>query len=85
MSKASFKKNVYPMVIIFFSDIEKAIGLKINDIIEFRAKNISKSISLSFAEEKGFILQPRKKLTHYTFNILDFLDNFIEKQKKEGI
>ena len=85
MYKASFKKNVYPIVIIFFSDIQECYGIKMTDIIEFRAKNISKSIPLLFAREKGLKIDCRKKLTHYTFNILDFLDNFIEKQKKEGI
>lgn len=84
MYAASFKKNVYPIVIIFFSEIEECYALKMTDIIQFRNENKSKSISLLFAKEKGFKIDCRKKLTHYHFFIEEFLENFIKKEKKEG-
>ena len=78
MNKASYKKNVYPMLIIFFSDIEECYVIKMSDVIEFKAKNISKSIPLLFAREKGFKINSEKKLTHYRFFIEEFLENFIK-------
>lgn len=85
MYKASFKKNVFPILIIFFSDIEKCFAIKMTDIIQFKAEKKSKSISLSFANEKGFKIEPRKLQTHYRFEVINFLDKFIENEKKEGI
>lgn len=70
------KKNVFSVVIIFFQDIEECYVIKISDIIEFKDNSTSKSISLSFAREKGFKIDCRKKLTHYSFNVLDFLENY---------
>lgn len=84
MYNTSSKNYVYPIVIIFFSDISECYALKMTDIIEFRAKNISKSISLLFAKEKGFKIECRKLQTHYRFEIEEFLENFINYTKKEG-
>lgn len=78
MYEASFKKNVFPIVIIFFSELEECYALKMTDIIELRSKNISKSISLLFAREKGFRVKSRKRQTHYRFEVEDFLENFIK-------
>lgn len=85
MYKASFKKNVFPIVIIFFSEIEEAYAIKMTDIIHLRDENISKSISLLFARQKGLKIDSRKLQTHYRFLVEDFLDNFIKNNKKEGI
>lgn len=85
MHKASFKKNVFPIVIIFFSDIEEAYALKMTDIIRLRDENISKSISLLFARQNGVKIDSRKLQTHYRFQVEEFLENFIKLQKKEGI
>ena len=78
MYEASFKKNVFPIVIIFFSDLEECFALKMTDIIELRSKNISKSISLLFVREKGVRIDCRKLQTHYRFEIQDFLENYIK-------
>lgn len=84
MYKASFKKNVFPMLIIFFSDVQECYAIKIIDVIRFKGENISKSISLSFIRQNGFKIDSRKLQTHYRFFVEDFLENFIRNIKKEG-
>ena len=78
MYEASFKKNVHPIVIIFFSDISECYVVKMTDIIQIKGENKKKSISLSFAREKGFKIDCRKLQTHYRFFIEDFLENYIK-------
>lgn len=78
MYNASFKKNVYPMVIIFLSDIEECYVIQMRDVVKLRGENKTKSISLSFMREKGFKIDSRKLQTHYRFLVEEFLDNFIK-------
>lgn len=76
LSNVIGKKNVYPMLIIFFSDIEETYAIKMSDVNEFIGNFERKSIPLLFAREKGFKIDCRKKLTHYTFEVIDFLEKF---------
>lgn len=85
MYHASFKKNVFPLIIIFFSDLEEVYAIKTTDIIRFKDEKKSKSISLSFASQNGFKIDCRKLQTHHRFSVEEFLENFIESQKKEGV
>lgn len=74
LSNVIGKKNVYPMLIIFFSDIEECYALNMASVNEFLDNFTSKSIPLLFCKEKGFKIDCRKKLTHYAYNVTDFLD-----------
>jgi len=85
MDKANLKNNVFPMVIIYFSDIEECYALKISSIIALKNENKTKSISLPFARQNGFKINSRKLQTHSRFFVEDFLENFIENNKKESI
>ena len=79
------KKNVFPMLIIFFSDIEECYAIKMTDINEFKDNSKSKSIPLLFARQKGLKIDCRKLQTNYRYNVIDFLENYIKNIKKEGI
>ena len=85
MYAASFKKNVYPILIIFFSDLEECYVIKMTDVVQFKAENKSKSIPLLFCKEKGLKIDCRKLQKNYRYNIEEFLDNFINNTKKEGL
>ena len=78
MYKASFKKNVYPMIIIFFSEIEECYVIPIEFVNQIREEKKSKSISLLFCKQFGFKIDCRKLQTNYRYNIEDFLENFIK-------
>lgn len=77
MYEASFKKKVYPFVIIFFVDINECYAVKMTDIIRLRDENKTKSISLSFCIQHGLKINSRKLQTHYRFDVVNFLENFI--------
>ena len=75
MYAAGLKNNVYPLLIVFFSDISECYAIHIRDILAFRANSDRKSIPLSFCQEKGFKIQSQLLKTNYRFNIRELLDN----------
>lgn len=85
MYAANFKKNIHPFVIIFFSDLEECYALKIEFVNQIREEKKSKSIPLLFCKEKGQKIDCHKLRTNYRYDVEDFLDNFINNTKKEGI
>lgn len=78
MYAASFKKNVYPILIIFFSDIEECYVIPIEFINQIREEKKSKSISLLFCKQFGFKINSRKLQKNYRYNVEEFLENFIK-------
>lgn len=84
MYEASFKEKVHPFVIIFFVDMNECYAVKMIDIIRLRGENKTKSISLSFCMQHGFKIDSRKLQTHYRFEVENFLEKYINLQKKEG-
>lgn len=78
MYDASFKKKVHPFVIILFVDINECYAVKMTDIIRLRDENKTKSMSLSFCIQHGLKIDSRKLQTHYRFEVLDFLENYIK-------
>ena len=80
MYASSSKNNVYPMLIIFFSDIEECYAIPISLVDEIRKENKTKSISLLSCKEKGFKIDCRKLQTNYRYNVIEFLNNFIENK-----
>lgn len=78
MYSAGFKKNVYPFLIIFFSDINECYALHIRDILALKANLERKSIPLSYCQEKGFKIESRLLKTNYRYNIQQFLDIFLK-------
>ena len=77
MFNASFKNSVYPMLIIFFSDISECYAVHIRDIIQFKDNSDRKSIPLSFCQEKGFKIECHQLRTNFKFNVKEFLDYYI--------
>lgn len=76
------KNNIYPMLIIFFSDEERCFALEIcciNQITDFLDR---KSIPLSFCEDNGLEIHCRKLRTNYRYNVEEFLDEFINSIEK---
>ena len=82
MTQAESKNNVYPMLIIFFSDIERCFGIEISCVNQFKELFDRKSIPLSFIEENGLEIQCHKLKTNYRYNVEEFLDEFIKSIKK---
>ena len=82
MTKANDKNNVYPMLIIFFSDIEKCFALEISCVNQFKEFFDRKSIPLSFCEENGVEVHCRKLKTNYRYDVAQFLDEFIKSVEK---
>lgn len=77
MYKASFKKNVYPLLIAFFSDVGECYAIHIRDILALKAVADRKSIPLSYFEEKGFKIESRLLKTNYRYKVQAFLDRYL--------
>lgn len=82
MLKANNKKNIYPMLIIFFSDEERCFALDISCINQITDILDRKSIPLSFCEDNGLEIYCRKLKTNYRYNVEEFLDKFIKSIEK---
>lgn len=76
MLKASTKKNVVPLLIAFFSDVERCFSLDIRYVQKFIEENDRKSIPISYFEEKGVEIEVYKLKTNYRYNIEKWLVNF---------
>ena len=75
MTLASQKKDVIPMLVVFFSDVEKCYSLKIEDVNNFINNTDRKSIPLEYFEQCAIPIEVTKLRTNYTYNIKDWLNN----------
>lgn len=75
MTLASKKRDVIPMLVVFFSDVEKCYSLKIEDVDIFIKNNDRKSIPLEFFEQYGIPIEVIKLRTNYKYNIEEWLNN----------
>ena len=78
MYKAGLKNNVYPLLIIFFSDISECYAIHIRDIMAFKANSDRKSIPLLLCQEIGFKIDSRLLKTNYRYDVRKFLDDFVK-------
>lgn len=75
MTLASKKTDVIPMLVVFFSDVEKCYSLKIEDVDIFIKNNDRKSIPLEFFEQYGIPIDVIKLRTNYKYNVEEWLKN----------
>ena len=75
MLQASRKKDVIPLIVVFFSDVEKCYSLKIEDVNNYINNTNRKSIPLEYFEQCGIPIEVTKLRTNYTYNIIDWLNN----------
>ena len=67
-------KNIRAGLIINLRDIEKTFYISIFDIKAYIDNNNKKSIPLSYLEEKGEVIESKKKVTRYSYNLKKFLE-----------
>lgn len=75
MLQASKKRDVVPMLVVFFSDVEKCYSLRIEDVNNYINNTDRKSIPLEYFEQCATPIEVTKLRTNYTFNIKDWLNN----------
>lgn len=73
MLEAKNKTGVIPMLIVFFSDIERCFSLDIKYVEQFMINNDRKSIPLEFFEENGVEIEVFKLRTNYKYNVEKWL------------
>ena len=73
---AGTKENVFPFLIIFFSDIGECYAVHIKELFNFRQLSDRKSVPLLFCQEKGFKINSRLLKTNYRYEVREFLDKF---------
>ena len=76
MLDANEKSGVIPMIIVFFSDIERCFSLNIKYVEEFLRNSDRKSIPLEYFEENGVEIETVKLKTNYRYNIEEWLNNY---------
>lgn len=76
MLEANKKKDVFPLIVVFFSDIEKCYSLGIEYVDKFMKENERKSIPVEYFEEFGVPIEVTKLRTNYKYNISEWLNNF---------
>lgn len=76
MLEASKKSKVLPLLIVFFSDIERCFALTIEEFDKFVKNTDRKSIPLEYFENYGIEIETTKLKTNYRYNVLKFLDDF---------
>ena len=75
MTLASSKQNVIPMLIVFFSDVDKCFSLTIEQLNDFINKNDRKSIPYEYFEKNGIPIEVKKLKTNYRYDVLRWLNN----------
>lgn len=75
MLQASKKKDVVPMLVVFFSDVEKCFSIPIEDICNFISNTDRKSIPLEYFEQCATPIEVIKLRTNYKFNVEQWLNN----------
>lgn len=78
MCFAGTKENVFPFLIVFFSDIEECYAIHIKEIFNLRLFSDRKSIPLSFCQEKGSKINSRLLKTNYRYDVKGFLDTLLK-------
>ena len=73
MLEANNKTGVIPMLVVFFSDIERCFSLDIKYVEQFLINNDRKSIPLDYFEENGVEIEVFKLRTNYKYNIEEWL------------
>ena len=76
MLEASEKSGVIPMLIVFFSDVEKCFSLNIKHVEEFLRNNERKSIPIDYFEENGVEIEVIKLRTNYRYNVEKWLEEY---------
>lgn len=76
MIEAKEKVGVIPMLIVFFSDIERCFSLEIRYVEKFINENERKSIPLEYFEKYGTEIEVTKLRTNYKYNVEKWLKEF---------
>lgn len=76
MLHASEYNNVVPLLIVFFSDIERCFALHIVKVMKFIQESERKSIPLEYFEEQGTEIEVQKLRTNYRYNVEKFLGEY---------
>lgn len=76
MTKASQYNHVVPLIIVFFSDIERCFALHIVKVMKFIQESERKSIPIEFFEQEGTEIEVVKLRTNYRYNIEKFLEEY---------
>lgn len=75
MTLASQKEDVIPMLIVFFSDVNKCYSLDIEQLNKFINGNDRKSIPIDYFEEYGIPIEVEKLRTNYRYDVKRWLNN----------
>ena len=68
-------KNIRAGLVVNLRDIEKTFYVPINEIKDYMGKYpAKKSIPLDYLEEKGELIESKKKVTRYSYNLKKFLE-----------
>lgn len=76
MLQANEKTGVIPMLVVFFSDIERCFSLNIKYVEDFLRNSDRKSIPLEYFEENGVEIEVIKLRTNYKYNIEKWLKEY---------
>lgn len=76
MTEASKKIGVRPILIVFFSDIEKCYALDIDDVNNFIKSCDRKSIPIEYFENNAEEIEVIKLRTNYKYNIEKWLKEY---------
>lgn len=76
MIKANEYSHVVPLLIVFFSDIERCFALHIIKVMKFIQESERKSIPIDFFEQEGTEIEVVKLRTNYRYNIEKFLEEY---------
>lgn len=75
MVEASKKIDVIPLLVVFFSDIERCFSLRIEDVNNYIKTSGRKSIPLEYFEQTAIEIEVTKLRTNYKYNIEGWLNN----------
>lgn len=70
------KIGVIPMLIVFFSDVERCFSLEIKYVEKFIIENERKSIPLDYFEKYGTEIEVNKLKTNYKYNVEKWLKEY---------
>lgn len=76
MLEARNKIGVLPMLVVFFSDIERCFSLDIRYVEKFINENDRKSIPVDFFENYGTEIEVTKLKTNYRYNVEKWLNEY---------
>lgn len=76
MIRANEYTCVVPLIIVFFSDIERCFALHIVKVMKFMQESERKSIPVEYFEQEGTEIEVTKLRTNYRYNIEKFLEEY---------